>query len=531
MSSLSNFLACLFVALAPAAAAPGRPEDVPSALREVVLGASKQPHVTLWLGGERYAALERGGAPFLAWPLERGGPDRDPERARAWLARRGAELAHAGFQPVYHHRGLWRASASDGVPLALDVLEFRLEHRGLELLDARVSLYFDGERFLGLLNDVPAPLGARQALSEAAPGVERVWLAIDRGGEPVRDLVVARVEREHYGGRLRTRYRVDGEPLPAVTVVSFQALPPLSSFEQFQEHAVPKGDFPDQVGVGPDGAVWFSQPNQDFITRFEPGAMTFKSFSLPEASRPDGLCVDGAGRVFTGLYGAGELAVRDAAGQILRHALPYPSARPAIPLVTSQGRVWVTDHVRNRVSEFDPDGATWPQSLVVPTPSAWVVAGAEHLPTGVLYFAEYLANRVAVVDPALPVVTELAGIGGGPAFVAVVGDKLYWTQWNRDRLGEYDLSTGQRIEYQYPVPGEFGGPIGATHDGRVVVGTRNVGYLLVFDPAPATFAAYMVPTGSPGLKDGLAVDADGAIWFAESAAGKLAKLALGPSVK
>ena len=61
----------------------------------------------------------------------------------------------------------------------------------------------------------------------------------------------------------------------------------------------------------------------------------------------------------------------------------------------------------------------------------------------------------------------------------------------------------------------------------MVVGTRNRGYIVVFDPKTSTFADYVIPTANPGLKDGLTVAPDGVIWFTETlSAHKIAKLVL-----
>jgi streptogramin lyase len=48
----------------------------------------------------------------------------------------------------------------------------------------------------------------------------------------------------------------------------------------------------------------------------------------------------------------------------------------------------------------------------------------------------------------------------------------------------------------------------------------------VFDPASKTFQNYQIPTATPGLKDGLTVAQDGAIWFTESGQQKIARLVL-----
>jgi streptogramin lyase len=115
--------------------------------------------------------------------------------------------------------------------------------------------------------------------------------------------------------------------------------------------------------------------------------------------------------------------------------------------------------------------------------------------------------------------------GGGPAFLAYNDDKVYYSLWITNRLGEYDVVTQRFTEYGY-LAGETGGPLFMAPNGKVVVGTRNRGYIVVFDPASKTFQNYQIPTATPGLKDGLTVAQDGAIWFTESGQQKIARLVL-----
>jgi len=105
---------------------------------------------------------------------------------------------------------------------------------------------------------------------------------------------------------------------------------------------------------------------------------------------------------------------------------------------------------------------------------------------------------------------------------------VFYSRWNESGIGVYDVNTQQITEYQFPVNNEPGGPMWVAPNGKIVIGTRNVGYIMIFNPANQSYTAYRIPTGASGLKDGTTVDAQGIIWFTETGANKIAKLDLQP---
>lgn len=199
----------------------------------------------------------------------------------------------------------------------------------------------------------------------------------------------------------------------------------------------------------------------------------------------------------------------------------------AIPKPSSQGTLWVTDHSANRISEFDPSTSTWVQSLVMPTPGCWVVEGDEDALTSTFYYTCYSANKLAIKPLGQPIAETVTPGFGGPAFPVVSNGVAYYSLWSAPALGAYDIATGQHTLYAHTLPAEVGGPIGALPDGRIVLGTRGSGYILVFHPAGATFDAYKIPTTvTSNLKDGLTIGPGNVVWFTETSANKIARLTL-----
>ena len=238
------------------------------------------------------------------------------------------------------------------------------------------------------------------------------------------------------------------------------------------------------------------------------------------------MMVDRGDVLWTGLYdsksGLGRHDIATSTFTVV--AAPYATPVMAVPTETSRGTVWISDHQKNKISEYDPAAGMWLQSLDMPTAAAWVVSGTEDTPSQDVYFTEYAVNKLARKSLLGPIVEIPTPPGGGPAFDVYYNGKVYFSQWSKDRLGVYDIASQTVTEFGYPVANENGGPIDVTPDGIIAVGTLNAGYIMLFDPASSSFTAYPIPTTPAGLKDGLRSDGNGNVWFTETGANKIAVL-------
>jgi streptogramin lyase len=486
--------------------------QVPDSFRGLVLGVSKRPIVDIELAGESFHGMAVfSESPYLVWADAKAlGPSHDREATRAWLKRVGPALGWRDFEPIDQETFPWRDD---------EVWKFGLVRSGIALHDAKIEVHWRSGRFVGFVNAVPLPLLDPEApAGDVARDGSTVYLP-ERESAGYRP-VLRRVEIARQGGLLVTT-------IGTRTTVSSSTLPPPTPItpEQFKEWHVPIGTFPDQIDVDSTGKVWFSQPNDNKLTRFDPVTETFQQFTTTGGSGPDGMIVDSQDRVWTGLYYSGALGkLLPATGTHTSYPAPYGSAAMAIPVESRQGTVWVTDHQANRISEFDPVSSTWLGSYVMPTPGCWVVQGTEDPIQSTIYYTCYSANKLAY-KPHGGAIQETVTPPFGPAFAVWVNGKVYYSLWADRSLGRYDPVSGQHVLFTFPIPNEVGGPIGATSDGRIVVGTRSQGYIMVFHPATSTFTYYKIPTVYQGnLKDGLTVGNSDDVWFTETGANKLARL-------
>jgi len=526
---ITRTVPALLAALVMVVTSTGAWAEIPGPLEDIVFGDEKRPVMEADVNGVRFEALATfSDLPYLLWPAEEAPLalfPRDAQGAAAWLGRAAEALGFAGFDVIFKENATWRSN---------EVWLFELRRRGIVLHDARIEVHRSGGRFVGIVNHTPGPF-TRIDDPDVIPAQEEwVYHAVRDDGPGLRGahrIEPARVLREVRENHERvTLVRRDGSIASRLVLPlqgGFQVIEPhLASFE---EYVVPVGSFPDQISVADDGTVWLSQPNNNYVTEFNPATEQFVRHTTTGGSGPDGLIVGTQGRVWTGLYFGGGLGLWDsAAGTFSNYPAPYGGAAMAIPVETTDGHVWVTDHALNRISEFNPATNAWVRSLVMPTGNCWVVQGYEDRDHGQVYFTEYNANNLGRIAVGGNVVTDIPTLGGGPAFCVYDEGKVYYSRWNEAGIGVYDVASNSVTEYNFPVGGENGGPMWISPGGDVVTGTRNRGYIMVFHPRSESFSVYLIPTANPGLKDGLTVGRNGVIWFTESGANKVGKLILLP---
>ena len=194
----------------------------------------------------------------------------------------------------------------------------------------------------------------------------------------------------------------------------------------------------------------------------------------------------------------------------------------AIPTETSMGTI-VTTLDAGRIVEYDPSNGQWIKNLPTLTPNPHIVAGVEDDSQN-MWFTEYSVNKLAKLNLNTGVLTEVTiPGGGGPAFPAWSSGKVWFSLWTIPRMGAYDPVGGGFTFYDF-FGAETGGPFFAAPNGDIACGTKGTGYVMVWHHQTGIVDAYPIPTAFPGLKDGLTVAADGAVWITESGANKIARL-------
>lgn len=512
-------LACVLFAGTPVVAGDG----IPHPLDGIVYSGSKRVVSTVVLNGVAFDSVSTfSDLPYLLWPADTAAtasqplPNAgDPQAVGAWLARATAALGFDGFTPRFSERFAWKDH---------EVFAYDLIRNGASLHDARVLVHRDDSGIIGIVNHIDGRIAAIDALDRTVPQDQRVYYAVSDGMGNYRALA-ARAERKRFTNRSTLEVIAQDGTVLEVEHSPDPVLGERGDTAVFTEYTVPGGTFPDQISVADDGTVWFSEPNINKIVAFDPLLEEFTFHNTTGGAGPDGLIVGSGHKVWSGMYFSNGMGVLDTDTEVFtQYPAPYSPSNMAIPVEVSTGMIWVTDHVNNRLSEFDPVNEVWLQSVIMPTPNCWVVQGHEDTSRGEAYFTEFNANQLGKLTVGSGAVTDISTPGGGPAFCVYADDKVYYSRWNESGIGVYDVLTGTITEFEFPVANEPGGPLWIRPSGDIVVGTRNRGYVMVFHIDSQAFSALPIPTSFAGLKDGMTVGADDIIWFTETGVRKIAKL-------
>lgn len=488
----------------------------PTPIARLSMGLRVAPQQEIQLGVACRSVPDASGNPRVVWassPDAPMTPPHDRAGAEGWLATHARTLGFEGFRPRFSRTGTWQDC---------DVWTYELVRGDVVLFDAEVSLYWDGAVCVGLLNRTPR-IDTLPPADADRPDGAAVLYALRDGSD---DVVLA-VRRETLTATHRITEIVHGTDVlhRIYEQLVWSQTPQVATIT---EYTFPGMNFPDQIWADSKGLIWFSEPQVNRVSVFDPTSNTFRSFTTPGFGGNDGLQVDDKDRVWFGLYNSNNgLGVIDAVtGAFTRYAPPYSGAQMAIPTQTASGTILVTDHFAEKVSEFDPKTGTWLGTITMPAAS-YPVGGTLERETGNVYFPLYTYNGLGRWSPGATSITRIAApSASGPAFAGIHDGKVYFTYWLTNKLGVYDTKTNTFTEHLWRA-GETGGPMAMAPNGHAVVGTRNRGYIAVFDPITLMFTDYVIPSVNSGLKDGLTVAPDGVIWFTLTFThNKIAKLVL-----
>ncbi len=291
-------------------------------------------------------------------------------------------------------------------------------------------------------------------------------------------------------------------------------LDPAATVERIQ---LEKGGFPDQIVIDKDGHIWFTQPDNDLLTSYDPVNKQWLNVNV--GNSPDGLFIDKAGQLWFGEYGEGHLGVYNPKTKEYKHyEMPYKKSVPAIPYEDHNGLIWISDHENNKVSVFDPNTQTWLANYESPTTNSWIVQliqGENGKPD--IYATHCSSNSIGHINYDTRVYQEIQlGVSNCPAFFAAVGDLLFISQWTSSSYLTMNIETKEIREYEIKNSAwvETGlGPTTRDQHGNIYFASLREGRLYKFNQKSQTMT---YANGLRTTKDGISVDNSGNVWVTES---------------
>lgn len=266
------------------------------------------------------------------------------------------------------------------------------------------------------------------------------------------------------------------------------------------EYTIPTANSaPLAIAADPMGRIWFTESNSSMLGMFDPTNRTFKEYVVPGVGDMWGITVDNGGYVWLTQYSGkgsvspGGAVVSGGHGRLLRFDpananftiidIPTVGSFPFRLITDSQGRVWFTELLGNKLGIYDPRAHGIQE---YPAPSSF--AGPADLAfdsNGNVWFTEAYNQSLAMFQP----ITK--------------------------KFVEYHLSTND--------PSRFvSSPIGISVDqnGHVWFADHGGSWIGEFDPSSQTLTRYPgAPPQSAGygiaIPNGLLIDKEGRVWFSE----------------
>jgi virginiamycin B lyase len=280
---------------------------------------------------------------------------------------------------------------------------------------------------------------------------------------------------------------------------------------------------PHDPAVDPVGNVWVTLERANQIARLNPKTGEWKLFMPPTAnSGPHGIASDLAGNIWFTENAAGKIGRVDAQSGIITEYATSKAADPHTIVLGPDGALWFTAQNSNVIGRIDPKSGEL-HEYPLPTPNALpygIASGAD----GALWFCEFGTNKLGRMDAQSATVTEfeIPEKDARPRRIAVVGELIYFTDFNTGHLGRFD--SRQKQFQLWPSPGGVASqPYGIAADGYGDIWycefTSN--RLIHFAAKTATFRSLAMSSEKAEVRN-IARDATGRLWLALSGANKLA---------
>jgi len=245
------------------------------------------------------------------------------------------------------------------------------------------------------------------------------------------------------------------------------------------------------------------------LGRLDPKTGLFNEYPLKTPdSGPHGLVADKSGNIWFTAIAAGYVGrLNPNTGDITEYR---PSGNteidPHTPVFDRDGILWFTNEDTNYVGRLDP--ATGKMTLTkVPTPHA-IPYGIVILPTNTPFFCEFGTNKLGTIDTRTMAVHEyrLPNANARPRRLALAPDgTIFYTDYARGYLGHFDPVAGKLLKEWASPGGPDSEPYGIaiSADGFVWYSESGVqpNTLVRFDPKSETFSTINIPSGGGVIRN------------------------------
>jgi virginiamycin B lyase len=299
-----------------------------------------------------------------------------------------------------------------------------------------------------------------------------------------------------------------------------QVHPGLIPKSLIQEFPVPSGSQPHDVAPAKNGSIWYTAQGSGELGLLDPTTGKTHHIRLGQGSAPHGVILgpDGAPWITDGGLNS-IVRVNPESGEVRVFSLEntgYANLNTAT--FDQKGVLWFTGQ-SGIYGRLDPTSG---KIEVFKAPRGAGPYGIATTPEGSIYYASLAGGYIARINLDTGNVTVLqppTQDQGARRVWSDSQDRVWFTEWNAGKLGQYNPFTNTWKEWN--LPGNNPKPYAIFVDNKDMVWLSDFGSnsLVRFDPSQQKFEVFSLP--SPGANVRQLLGRSGEVWGAESGTDKL----------
>ena len=282
-----------------------------------------------------------------------------------------------------------------------------------------------------------------------------------------------------------------------------------ASFTSVEYPVVTPNSSPDDIVLGSDGNLWFTEETSDRVARITPSGVVTEFPVSTTHVQPSFITAGPDGNLWFTEFGGNTIGRITTSGMLTLFPLPNDFAQPLGITVGPDGRIWFTEHNASRIGRITTAGKFLPAFTLPPgTVPNLITAG----PDGNLWFT-YVGGvgRITPTGTATLFPDGLTPSNAGA--IAPGSDGKLWFIDGQDLILRATTS-GVLTQFSTPTPDSGLDGIAPGPDGNLWYTENFVSQIGQLNTSGVTLSES--PTATPGNEPaGIWPGPDGNIWFAE----------------
>ena len=275
------------------------------------------------------------------------------------------------------------------------------------------------------------------------------------------------------------------------------------------------------IVAGPDGSLWFTEPLANKIGRITLSG-EISEFALPSDGAPGRIALGPDGNLWFTEYTADRIGRISVSGEITEFPVPTVGSLPRGITGGPDGNLWFAEEGGNRIGRITTSGEV--AEYDVPTPQAGL-NGVAFSSDGNLWFTESNAFQVGRIGPSGEIREfALEPRFGYPHAIAPGADGRIWFTQIPGSVSTMGRIAPDGTLQEIALATYTASDLTSAPDGDLYF-TQSDG-LIGRVPLQGSIVRYAIPSGG-GNPQGIAVAADGTVWFAEPDLNRIGRLTLG----